>query len=149
MEDVLLISLSLQLATENLNPQVRVSIHQNNPIFVLSYTEMAASNLVPILLASSFLPWSSLATAPKAFSLDFVKGPASDHVKALRRRGSTFSTEIDNLQVIYTANVSIGTPPQYFEVTLDTGSSDPWVPAFNSTICNKDREYCDNYGSCT
>jgi hypothetical protein len=32
-------------------------------------------------------------------------------------------------------NVTIGTPPQRFTLTIDSGSTDVWAPAVNSTGC--------------
>lgn len=45
--------------------------------------------------------------------------------KTVSTPSSAFGQQLGNY--IYT-NVSVGTPPQVFEVTLDTGSADLWVP---------------------
>lgn len=78
------------------------------------FTTMAATKFTSLLVALTLLPCSSLAAAPKVFSLDFFKDqvPAPENVKALRRRGGTFTTELYNWQQIYTINVSVGSPPQ-------------------------------------
>ena len=111
---------------------------------------MAAIKFPSLPFALTLLPCSSLATAPKVFSLDFFKEqvPALENVKDLRRRGGTFTTELYNRQQMHTINVSVGNPPQYFQVQLDTGSADFWVPATNSTQCKDERAECDYYRSC-
>lgn len=40
---------------------------------------------------------------------------------------SYFETDLVNKVIYYSANVGVGTPPQNFSVTIDTGSSDFWI----------------------
>ncbi|KAL8894934.1 MAG: hypothetical protein Q9207_008361 [Kuettlingeria erythrocarpa] len=42
---------------------------------------------------------------------------------------------LDYRELSYFANVSIGTPKQFFSVNIDTGHSGFWIPASNSSMC--------------
>lgn len=57
----------------------------------------------------------------------------------LKQFKSTDELTLANYISYYTANISVGTPPQYFEVTVDTGSSDFWVPS--KEITSEDHTY--------
>ncbi|KAI7859920.1 aspartic peptidase domain-containing protein [Circinella umbellata] len=48
--------------------------------------------------------------------------------KADAEQVSSFKVPLENIDLAYLMNVSIGTPPQPFTLLLDTGSSTTWVP---------------------
>ncbi|PYI11034.1 secreted aspartic protease [Aspergillus sclerotiicarbonarius CBS 121057] len=71
---------------------------------------------------------------PAALALNFERRQIADRP---RRKRSTASAELVNLaaNLGYTMNITLGTPGQKVSVTLDTGSSDLWVNAGNSSAC--------------
>lgn len=46
----------------------------------------------------------------------------------------------------YSTNVSLGTPPQEFQLVIDTGSSDLWVNIVNSSLCQVPVDTCSVSG---
>ncbi|KAI1179069.1 aspartic peptidase domain-containing protein [Nemania sp. FL0916] len=61
-----------------------------------------------------------------------------------RRASNTVQEDISNEKMRggYFASCSIGTPPQQVTLQLDTGSSDIWVPATSSQVCQPQGKGC-------
>jgi hypothetical protein len=74
---------------------------------------------------------------------------------ALRRRSIygradtvTASLTNDEVEGLYFANVTVGTPGQNLGLQIDTGSSDIWVPSSTAQICLNRREGGCPLGTC-
>jgi hypothetical protein len=65
----------------------------------------------------------------------------------LRRRQNVVQQTLDNLETLYFANASLGTPPQDFRLHIDTGSSDLWVNSANSNLCSTGGNQCGESGT--
>jgi len=102
------------------------------------------------LLFLSIAPTSTNA----ALSIDFVKtrrdgGPIDTEYRLRprrsrrRKRDANVAVTLDNSQVLYSANVSVGTPPQNLILQLDTGSSDIWLPASSASLCQQRGDQCE------
>ncbi|KAH8600857.1 aspartic peptidase domain-containing protein [Bisporella sp. PMI_857] len=85
---------------------------------------------------------------PKVVGLPVQRRSHPDPVARdrIRRRG-TVSATLDNLETLYFANVSVGTPPQSVRLHIDTGSSDLWVNTPKSEVCLSEGGPCDSSGS--
>lgn len=71
---------------------------------------MAPLRLLASIAAICFLPWTSFASGPKAVGIDFVKDKRTR--SSIARRDTTAPLVLDNGQILYLADISIGTPPQ-------------------------------------
>lgn len=65
----------------------------------------------------------------------------------LSRRQQTVSETLGNQQALYTANVTIGTPAQDFQLHIDTGSADMWVNSPHAQICQSRGLPCSQSGT--
>lgn len=89
--------------------------------------------------------------APVAHDLDFYKS-AAEHLRgkygisrrSIRRAtSSSISITNQNIDSSYFASVNIGTPPQTFNIILDTGSADLWVADTGCTQCPRSTQLFD------
>ncbi|KAL4958816.1 pepsin-like aspartic protease [Aspergillus stella-maris] len=95
---------------------------------------------------SELQPNKSPAVVELNFHRNEVRDPvARDQVR--RKRDKTVSQVIDNEETLYFCNVTVGTPGQSLRLILDTGSSDLWCNAVNSTLCSSSRDSCRLSGS--
>jgi hypothetical protein len=65
----------------------------------------------------------------------------------LRRRQNTLQQTLDNKETLYFANASLGTPEQTLRLHIDTGSSDLWANAADSSLCRGQERPCAGSGT--
>ncbi|OLN88335.1 putative aspartic-type endopeptidase opsB 1 [Colletotrichum chlorophyti] len=103
-------------------------------------TALAAS----ILFAEGLVLKKSEIGAPKVISLDLHRAriPYTRNKRDMLRRRGSVEAALDNLETLYFVNGSLGTPAQPMRFHLDTGSSDLWVNAPNSALCQGNGSPC-------
>ncbi|KAF2118956.1 aspartic peptidase domain-containing protein [Lophiotrema nucula] len=86
---------------------------------------------------------------PKVFGLDIQRRHIANPVAhdRLRRRQKTVQQTLDNLETLYFANTSLGTPEQSLRLHIDTGSSDLWANAASSDLCQGRGDQCAESGT--
>lgn len=99
---------------------------------------MVTATLICALTATFF----SLVTAD-TFALDFKKEIRRDASNShIYRRQKNVQVDVSNEEILYLINITVGTPPQFFGLQIDTGSSDTWVPSSRSDVCLEDPINC-------
>lgn len=110
---------------------------------------MKASEFTGALMAAAVLvaPFGLVIGAAQVVQFDIQGGRHLD----FRRldEDSTITAGLANIASAegYYVDVTVGTPPQNMTLQIDTGSSDTWLPASNSSMCVED-DLC-HYGQCT
>lgn len=88
---------------------------------------------------------TSCLASPGFLKLDVHRRSPFDK-RLVRRQNSDGSVNAQLTQntnkLEYLVNITVGTPSQDLAVTLDTGSSDLWIPASSSSDCRKGK--CDD-----
>ncbi|MCJ1435836.1 hypothetical protein MMC27_005212 [Xylographa pallens] len=106
--------------------------------------------LFTLSAAAAVLSFISASLAePAVLGVNFKKEVRRDptHLNRLARRQKSITASIENADLLYLINVTIGTPPQPFGLQLDTGSSDIWVPATNADACVQSPQSCKLFGA--
>ncbi|OCK95553.1 candidapepsin-4 precursor [Cenococcum geophilum 1.58] len=87
--------------------------------------------------------------APAVVGLDIQRTHVENPVARdrLRRRAGTVLQTLDNLETLYFANASLGTPAQKLRLHIDTGSSDLWANAKSSDLCQEQGNPCAESGT--
>ncbi|OJD29198.1 aspartic-type endopeptidase [Diplodia corticola] len=90
-------------------------------------------------------------SAPKVFGAEIqrrhVSNPIERDQARRRRKRDSLQETLDNLETLYFANASLGTPAQSLRLHLDTGSSDLWVNTDDSDLCSSSQNDCSSSGT--
>ena len=107
-----------------------------------------------------FILFIGVKTAPLELDISIIDKKSqvnliTRHFKPIKESGSfeiiktLKSTDLDLIMMpnnLYKINISLGIPPQEFEVAIDTGSFVSWIPSMS---CNTCPAYFNNYTSTT
>ncbi|CAO2648271.1 Nn.00g075380.m01.CDS01 [Neocucurbitaria sp. VM-36] len=111
----------------------------------MKFSALVAAQLVSSAAAVKLAPREN----PRVLGLDIQRRNVINPVEhdRLRRRKDPVQQTLDNLETLYFANASLGTPAQTFRLHIDTGSSDLWVNAKDSQLCQQGGNQCGDSGT--
>ena len=106
------------------------------------------STVSAAILAAAALSTTANAVGP--LRMDIQKNERVASIQRLGRRANTVTASLGNaeLEGLYYANVSVGTPAQSLSLQIDTGSSDVWLPSSSASLCEEDKNTGCPGGSC-
>jgi len=98
------------------------------------------ASLATLLLATSASANTisfNIARNPSAESAQLERRQVERSNAPLFKRAGTVTATLTNAEVegLYFANITVGTPGQPLSLQIDTGSSDVWVPASTAQLC--------------
>ena len=102
------------------------------------------------VLCLAFVPAIRIAprsSNPRTVGVDFTRstlGPkqVARQRSKLHKRQDVVEQSLNNLANYYTANVTLGTPPQSLQLLINTASADLWVNTPNSQLCMSEVDAC-------
>jgi len=111
----------------------------------MKFSTYLAATLVSSAAAVKLVPREN----PRVAHIEIQRREISNPVAhdRLRRRQKTVQQVLDNVETLYFANASLGTPAQNFRLHIDTGSSDLWVNSVTSTLCRTGGNRCGDSGT--
>lgn len=111
----------------------------------MKFSALVAAQLVSSAAAVKLAPREN----PRVLGLDIQRRSVVNPIEhdRLRRREDPVQQTLDNLETLYFANASLGTPAQTFRLHIDTGSSDLWVNAKDSQLCQQGGNQCGDSGT--
>ncbi|KAF2084736.1 acid protease [Saccharata proteae CBS 121410] len=92
-------------------------------------------------------------SAPAVIGADIQRRHVDDPIsrdnqrRRKMKRSATLQESLDNLETLYFANASMGTPKQTLRLHIDTGSSDLWVNSASSSLCSEKMDPCSESGT--
>jgi len=121
-----------------------IRVPQRGAISAMKY--LAVTLVAGLLSVTEAISLVQRDAAPAVIGLDIQRRHVENPVARdrLRRRAGTVLETLDNLETLYFANASLGTPAQNLRLHIDTGSSDLWANAKSSDLCQERGNPCSD-----
>ncbi|KAM4055290.1 eukaryotic aspartyl protease [Hirsutella rhossiliensis] len=111
---------------------------------------LALGTIIPTP-AAGLSPGKRQDGSPRVLGLNLrrqvVRDPIANDAKRLRKRAGSVNATMDNHEILYFLNGTLGNPPQPVRMHLDTGSSDLWINTAKSDLCSLKSRPCAASGT--